>query len=120
MPLWGTFVTFPYNLLAIVHPLKHSRLVTKRRAKIAMAMVWAIGMGFNVASMVPSAGILFDGSSTVYSIWPSHFARVFNGLSTVFLELFVPLVVFVYALHKNCAGALYCCARATTDCTIVM
>jgi hypothetical protein len=104
MPLWGMLVSSTYNLAAltleryaaIVYPIWHKNKVTKGRAFALMALSWLFGPAFNMAYMVPTAGIQADGSCTVYSQYLSTEIQSMVGIITVIIQYIFPLILLAF------------------------
>lgn len=104
MPLWGMMVTSTYNLAAltleryaaIVYPIWHKNNFTKKKAYLLMALSWIFGPAFNMAYMIPTAGLQEDGSCTVYSIYPSTLIQSVVGVITVVVQYLFPLALLAF------------------------
>ncbi|KAK2154721.1 hypothetical protein LSH36_259g01016 [Paralvinella palmiformis] len=102
--LWGFFVTSSYNLLAltlerylaVVHPIWHKLKMTKNKVAVSIVFVWFFGPVYNLAYMIPTAGITETGYCTVYSIWPNSLSQHAVGVLTIFIQFFGPLFMLVF------------------------
>ncbi|ELT92975.1 hypothetical protein CAPTEDRAFT_98913 [Capitella teleta] len=103
-PLWSVFVSSTYNLVAmtferyvaIVYPLQHGRIVTKRKTYIAIALVWCVGPLWLTAYAVSSSTVK-GGVCTVYSEWPSEFVRKLVSVVTLLLQYLTPICSITFA-----------------------
>lgn len=108
MPLWGLFVSSSCNLvaltieryLAVVHAIWHKMHFGKRKIWISIALAWVTGVGYNAAYMIPTARLVNGGSCTVYSVYPSVTVQRFNGVLTICVQFFIPLVVLIYCYTR--------------------
>lgn len=107
MLLWGTLVSSTYNLvamsveryLAVVHPIWHKMSFTTAQFAAAVAFVWIIGTGYNMAYMIPSTQIQ-DGSCNLYAVWPSVTTQRAIGVFTIFLQFFIPLGILAFCYMR--------------------
>ena len=83
-PQIGLLISSTYNLVAItleryaeiVHPLKHLVVVTTKRAKAVMVIVWFVGPLFLLASAVPTS--LAKKTHCVMFAFPNNTAETVN------------------------------------------
>ena len=108
LPLWGLLVSSSYNLtfltieryLAVVHAIWHKMHFNRKKVLITIVLAWVIGLGYNISFMVPTAGLVEDGGCTVFSVYPSIEWQRFNGIFTIFLQFFVPLVILIFCYSR--------------------
>ncbi|KAK2142138.1 hypothetical protein LSH36_993g00020 [Paralvinella palmiformis] len=102
--LWGLFVSSSYNLLAltlerylaVVHPIWHKTRMTSNKVVAAIAFVWMFGPAYNLAYMVPTAGITVSGRCVLYAIWPNSLSQRAVGVLTIFIQFIGPLLLLVF------------------------
>ena len=101
--LWIGFIASLYNLVvltveryfAIVHPVKHKLLFTKRKAFLAIVSVWAWSVLYNFLSFFPQSG-LYKNTCYVWGFWGFSGARQIYGIANFCIKMLFPVIVFSF------------------------
>ncbi len=108
MPLWGLLVSSTYNLvvltveryLAVVHAVWHKVHFNRTKVWISIAFATVVGVGYNMAYVIPTAGLVEGGGCTIYSVYPSVSVQRFNGILTIVLQFIVPLLIMIFCYAR--------------------
>jgi len=110
LPLWGMLVASTYGIVgltlerffAIVYPIWHKTTFTRSRPLISITIgsSWFIGLGYNLAYVIPISGITQSGDCTVYAIWPDSVTQEAVGVFTIVVQYLLPLFLLGYGYAR--------------------
>ena len=98
--VYALMVVSSFNLVALTleralcvsAPVLHREYVTRRTVRYMVAMAWVLGVGSEVAFLVPTTG-LRDGHCVDWDIFPSAANRRLYGVAIFFQEYGVHIIV---------------------------
>lgn len=85
--------------MQIVHPVVHKTSFTLRKAKVIVVCVWLLSIVYQFASAIPTSAVI-RGYCVVVGIWPSRRLQQAVGFTTVAIQYWIPICIFVFAYMR--------------------
>ena len=98
---WSMLVSSTYNLVAItierymmvVFPIKYKTAFTRKRATVAIVVVWLTGLCFNLTHL--STHVVRDGICYYFSSYTSAAWQTTYGIATITFQFFIPMSIHI-------------------------
>ena len=113
LPLWALLTASSYALLvltveryvAIVHPIFHHNVVSKRKVYLLAGSAWLTGPIVIMCLLIPTSGVI-GCRCRVLSIFPSDVWKGFCGVMMFVCAYLIPMSVYI-----TCYSKIFLCIR---------